>query len=48
MDITDPSYSTDVANQVADLNGGNADLDGDVITIVLIIIQALVTIVVHR
>ena len=36
MDITDPSYSTDVANQVADLNGGNADLDGDVITTRLI------------
>ena len=36
MDITDPSYSTDVANQVAELNGGNTDLDGDVITTRLI------------
>lgn len=32
MDITDPSYSTDVANQVADINGGSTDLDGPVIT----------------
>lgn len=36
MDITDPSYSTDIANQVADINGGNADLDGSVITTRLI------------
>lgn len=36
MDLTDPSYSTDVANQVADINGGNADLDGSVITTRLI------------
>ncbi len=36
MDITDPSYSMDVANQVTDINGGNADLDGSVITTRLI------------
>ncbi|MDE7276139.1 MAG: ABC transporter substrate-binding protein, partial [Lachnospiraceae bacterium] len=35
MDITDPSYSTDIANQVADINGSE-DLDGSVITTRLI------------
>ena len=31
LDIADPSYSTDVAQQVAEINGSE-DLDGDVIT----------------
>ena len=31
MDITDPSYSTDIASQVADINGSE-DLEGSVIT----------------
>ena len=35
MDITDPSYSTDVASQVADING-TEDLEGPVITTRLI------------
>ena len=35
MDITDPSYSTDVAKQVADINGTD-DLDGSLITTRLI------------
>lgn len=35
MDITDPSYSTDVASQVADINGSE-DLDGSIITTRLI------------
>ncbi len=35
MDITDPSYSTDVAKQVADINGSE-DLDGSLITTRLI------------
>lgn len=35
MDITDPSYSTDVASQVADINGTD-ELDGSVITTRLI------------
>ena len=35
MDITDPSYSTDVASQVADING-TEDLDGSIITTRLI------------
>ena len=35
MDITDPSYSTDIASQVADINGSE-DLEGSVITTKLI------------
>ena len=32
IDISDPSYSLEAANQIATINGGNADLDGSVIT----------------
>ena len=32
LDIAEPSYSTDVANQVTDINGGDDSLDGPVIT----------------
>ena len=32
LDIAEPSYTTDVANQVADINGGDDSLDGSVIT----------------
>ena len=32
LDIAEPSYSTDVANQVTDINGGDDSLDGAVIT----------------
>ena len=32
LDIAEPSYSTDVANQVTDINGGDDSLDGSVIT----------------
>ncbi len=32
LDIAEPSYTTDVANQVADINGGDDSLDGPVIT----------------
>ena len=35
MDITDPSYSTDIASQVVDINGSE-DLEGSVITTKLI------------
>jgi peptide/nickel transport system substrate-binding protein len=36
IDITDPSYSTEVANQIAEYNGGDESLDGSVITTRLI------------
>ena len=36
IDISDPSYSLEAANQIATINGGNADLDGSVITTRLI------------
>ena len=36
IDISAPSYSTEVANQIAEYNGGNADFDGSVITTRLI------------
>ena len=32
IDISDPSYSLEAANQIATINGGNSDLDGSVIT----------------
>ena len=32
LDIAEPSYTTDVANQVTDINGGDDSLDGPVIT----------------
>ncbi len=32
IDISDPSYSLEAASQIATINGGNADLDGSVIT----------------
>lgn len=32
IDISDPSYSLEVANQIATINGGDSDLDGSVIT----------------
>lgn len=32
IDISDPSYSLETANQIATINGGNSDLDGSVIT----------------
>lgn len=32
LDIAEPSYTTDVANQVSDINGGDDSLDGPVIT----------------
>lgn len=36
IDIATPSYSTEVANQIAELNGGDPSLDGSVITTKLI------------
>ena len=36
IDISDPSYSLEAANQIATINGGNSDLDGSVITTRLI------------
>ena len=36
IDISAPSYSTEVANQIAEINGGNPDFDGSVITTKLI------------
>lgn len=36
IDIAAPSYSTEVANQIAELNGGDPSLDGSVITTKLI------------
>ena len=36
IDISDPSYSTEVADQIAQYNGGDASLDGPVITTRLI------------
>ena len=36
IDISDPSYSTEVADQIAQYNGGSADLDGSVLTTRLI------------
>ncbi len=36
IDISAPSYSTEVANQIAEYNDGNADFDGSVITTRLI------------
>lgn len=35
IDIGDPSYSTDVRNQITEYNGGSDALDGDVVTIKL-------------
>ncbi len=32
IDISDPSYSLEAANQIATINGGDSDLDGSVIT----------------
>ena len=32
IDISDPSYSLETANQIATINGGDSDLDGSVIT----------------
>lgn len=36
IDVSAPSYSTEVSNQIAEINGGNADFDGSVITTKLI------------
>ena len=36
IDIATPSYSTELANQIAELNGGDPSLDGSVITTKLI------------
>lgn len=33
IDIADPSYSTEVRNQITEYNGGSEDFDGDVITL---------------
>ena len=32
LDISDPSYSTEVADQIAQYNGGDDSMDGSVIT----------------
>jgi len=36
IDISDPSYSLEAANQIANINGGDSSLDGSVITTRLI------------
>ena len=33
IDIADPSYSTEVRNQITEYNGGSEEFDGDVITL---------------
>lgn len=35
LDISDPSYSTEVMNQVAEYNGGDTSFDGNVVTVKL-------------